>query len=239
MSLAFLLVVAGLIFGKGNVRGTEFSPTHFQLREFDFYELPGFQWQLTPIRRTAVVQDTAVYLRQKSLVDVPTGSPDRWDLVDIWRGSTRSTDDASLVTGVLEIPGQKDAYWQEWSADHPPLAAVLWPIIQTLARRELYVWIPDVFHLADAYTADSDMADSNMGDSATNHPQAFRQRIRDHLDQQYESMIRDLRQSDMQTAADELARQYALAPLVDPVSVADPQTPKNIKTMDQANPSSP
>ena len=70
LSSLLLFVVVRL---QGHVTGREFSPTHFRLREFSFYEIPLLHLQITPIKRSDVTPRSATYLRQKSLIRTPKG----------------------------------------------------------------------------------------------------------------------------------------------------------------------
>lgn len=220
-----LLVIGAITMTQGKVSGTEFSPTHFQARQFEFYELPGLQLQLTPIQRKSIVLDTAIYLTQKSLVNVPPGTPGRWDLVELTRGFDRLPDDASLLTEILAIGGGQTPRWQQWSQDHPAHASVLWPIVQTLARRELYVLIPDVFQIAISHTNDASSPSAKQ----------LRDQLADHLGRQYESLIQDLRQAGMTTAADELASQFNSEPLVSAPEIS-PHWQDDPATQDKSTP---
>ena len=48
----------------------------------------------------------------------------------------------------LEFQKGSDDYWRKWSIDHAKQARVLWPAIQELAQRELYILRPELFELA-------------------------------------------------------------------------------------------
>ncbi|MEM6778501.1 MAG: hypothetical protein AAF670_12655 [Planctomycetota bacterium] len=147
ITLVSVLMIAVLLFVMevwfGHVVGVEFEPNQFQVRSFQYYEIPWIQIQLTPIRRTVSSPETARYLTQNSLLG-PAGKP-RWDLVSVARsrGNPRFAD-AALLTDQLELERQGQAVWKKWSQDHPKLAAILWPRVASLARRELYLLIPDI-----------------------------------------------------------------------------------------------
>ena len=55
-SLIMVAVLFLLIRLQGHVRGVEFAPTHFQQREFSFFEIPLIHVQITPIRRSATTR---------------------------------------------------------------------------------------------------------------------------------------------------------------------------------------
>src|SRR6056297_2194037 len=123
---------------QGFVSGTEFSPTHFQQREFEFYEIPLLHWQITPIHRSAGTPPTATYIRQKSLIPAPMGVPSDWHLASHSRGlSEQKPADAQLLLWQLTLRADGDPFWRQWSIDHPQHAKLLWPWVQRLAEREL------------------------------------------------------------------------------------------------------
>jgi len=147
--IALLLLIFVVIQVQGSVKGMELSPDYFQQREFHFYEIPLLHLQLTPIRRIAETSSTGLYLRQHALINAPPGGPQQWHLVTLSRGLFRTTAaDAQLLGNQLQLEAGEQPYWRQWSIDHPELARVLWPKIQTLALRELYFLMPRLFELA-------------------------------------------------------------------------------------------
>lgn len=147
LTLLLLLIVRF----QGHVSGHEFSPSHFRQREFSFYEIPLIHLQITPIRRSGSTPATALYIRQSSLIKTPTGTPADWQLVSISRGITGTTPaDPQLLIDQMKLQQGGDYYWKQWSIDHAKNATVFWPIIQELAKRELYIVMPSIFELAQA-----------------------------------------------------------------------------------------
>lgn len=162
---------------QGYVEGTEFAPTHFQQRSFNFYELPLIHLQITPIKRRANTPKTAVHVRMTGLVKTAGGTPSTWHLVQINRGITGSTPaNADLLIEQLDLEHDGGHYWEKWSKDHVPLAKVLWPVIQKLAERELYILIPAAFEMAQLEQT----------------PQELQQNLDDYLKQQYLTLIQDM-----------------------------------------------
>ncbi len=134
---------------QGRVTGQEFSPTHFQVRKFSFYEIPLLHLQITPIKRSGNTPRSATYLRQTSLISKPQGPPTLWHLISITRGITGTTPgDAHLLVDQLTLTTDSNPFWRQWSIDHPQHAAQLWPLIQRLAERELYILTPGLLELA-------------------------------------------------------------------------------------------
>lgn len=80
--------------------------------------------------------------------------PSKWHLVSISRGPSTTPALASLLTEALELGGVGGQFWQTWTTNHPQCAGVLWPRVQQLAQRELYVLIPELLQLARTQPAD-------------------------------------------------------------------------------------
>lgn len=173
---------------QGRVSGVEFSPSHFQQREFEFWEIPWIHLQVSPIKRTSSTPVAARYIRQKSLITVPSGPPTQWHLVSIARGlSFPRPADGQLLTQHLSL-GSAPGFWGQWSQDHPQAAATLWPKVQQIALRELYVMLPQTLELAQ-----------QLGDSPD-----FAQRMDEHIRNEYATMIEQARAAGQTDLAAEL-----------------------------------
>lgn len=169
--------------------GKEFSPTHFQQRDFSFYEIPLIHLQITPIKRSGSTPRTATYLRQNSLITPGSGTPTTWHLVSISRGLTGTTPaDANLLIDQLNLQIKADEFWRTWSIDHPKRAKAFWNVIQKLALRELYILMPQLFELAQIDQT----------------PQQLQESLDDLLRRQYRGLILDMRAADRDQLADQL-----------------------------------
>ncbi len=207
IALCTVLTVSGaamLVAIKGNVRGTEFAPSHFQTRQFSFYEIPGLSWQITPIRRSNSTAPLTTQIRTKGWINVPRGrQPDSWHLVRLSRGPSTTPAVASLLVDAMKVGLPNQAFWRRWNRNHPGHAAVLWPIVQQLAERELYVLIPELMALARSFPGQDD-------------PTMLAIAIDDWLIDQYAGLVVDLRAADRPTLAgellDEALRDYPRAP---------------------------
>ena len=188
---AVVLVVVLLIViqTQGNISGSEFSPTHFQQRDFSFYEIPLIHLQISPIRRSDSSPSTAKFLRMKSLITAPKGKPAYWHLVKISRGiGGTNYADANLLIDQLLLNPDGDLYWKVWTKDHPKLASVLWPIIQKLAERELYILMPRVFEIVQTQQ----------------NPDQLQATIDSYLVEQYRELIQDMVAADRPELAKQL-----------------------------------
>ncbi|TWU56890.1 hypothetical protein Poly51_28080 [Rubripirellula tenax] len=194
LAATVLFVIVGflVIRTQGYVSGSEFSPSHFQKRDFSFYEIPLIHLQITPIKRSGTTPETAVYLRQTGLIPAATGNPDVWHLVTIQRGLTgRTPADAQLLTDQLELNTGSNPYWKQWCTDHPKLARELWPTIQKLADRELYILMPRMLEIAQ------------------NQPsiEALQTEIDKYLKREYAGLIADLKETGRNDLAEALRQE--------------------------------
>ncbi len=195
-----VVVLAAVLVFFGQVEGREFAPTHFQTRSFSYLEIPLLKLQITPVRRITQSSPLAAYLQTAGFIPRPPGQPTQWHLVEVDRaGALPAMADAQLLTAFLEhyrfgTTGGADLYWHTWSTDHPVLAAVLWPKVQQLAQRELYLLIPELFRIADRATAADPLA----------------REIDEYLKSGYAGLIVDLRDAGKTEVAESL-KQEAIA----------------------------
>lgn len=178
-ALIIVLFLTGVVAMFGRVGGREFSPTHFETRSFWFVEIPVLQLQVMPIRRTSQISRLSTYLATSGLIQRPHGPAAEWHLVELGRFAAQRPADAKLLTDFLEHRrgvGTGDLYWYQWSTEHPELAAILWPEVQKLAERELYLLVPELFQIAER----TDSADS------------FTAELHAALSDGYARLIRDL-----------------------------------------------
>ena len=189
----FTLILLAVVRLQGHVSGSEFSPSHFQIRGFSFYEIPLLHIQITPIKRSDLTPSTATYIRQKSLIpNPPKGPPQTWHLVTISRGISGTTPaDAKLLCDQLSLQADGNDYWRTWSVDHPQRAKRLWPIVQRLAERELYILIPGVLEIA----------------RIDQPPAKFSQQADRWLRREYANLVQDMREADRHALADELLKE--------------------------------
>ncbi len=148
-SVIVSLILAGIILIQGRVSGIEFSPHTFQERSFSFYEIPLLERQITPIRRKTLSNSTLLYLRINGFVTTSSNPTSQWDLVSLTRGFIGdSLSDAELLLSPLSLRVDDVSYWETWSEEQPEKARFFWPIAQKLAIRELYLFLPPLFEVA-------------------------------------------------------------------------------------------
>ena len=199
LAATLLVVLVGffVIRTQGHVSGSEFAPSNFQTRSFTFYEIPLLHLQITPIRRTISSSTTSTYLRQKGLINVGKGAPSRWHLLALSRGLTGTTPaDANLLSEQLTLKHGSDDFWRKWSIDHPSHAKILWPVVQKLAERELYVLLPAL--LERAAIVQDDTAQNVAGLQSV---------IDEYLQDEYARLIADMKEAGRTDLADELQKE--------------------------------
>ena len=188
-TIVTLLVVFLVVRTQGYVSGREFSPTHFQQRDFSFYEIPLLHIQITPIKRSSATPATAIYVRQNGLITTPAGTPKYWHIVSLSRGLTGTTPaDAGLLMDQMELGSSGDEYWRTWSKDHPQHAKILWPLIQKLSIRELYLLMPPLFELTQVEQT----------------PQELQAKLDERLQRDYVQLVQDMRDADRNDLAETL-----------------------------------
>lgn len=224
LALGAVIIVGslvGIVLLLGRVSGREFLPDRFEVRHFSFLEIPLLRVQVSPVRYTPTPSALARYLRTTGKVTPFTSEGeevrgDQWHLVELRRGDGAPLHaDAKLLVDFLYQPAdrslspagtagggpasskagpQRQHQWHQWSLEHPAQAAVLWPRVQRLAHRRLYLLIPDLFRIAEE----------------TQSGPALRAAIDALLRSRYEQMIAES-QSAGQHALAESIRQAALA----------------------------
>lgn len=147
LALPFLAIVLS----SGTARGVEFSPDLFKHRSFKYWAsplLPDDQigWRRTE-EWTSPLEDylhSNGYIKPVKTVDV------RWDLIKGFRPGVRGwSGGAKYMCQGLGCWGEGSEKWVTWSAQHPDLAAVLWPKVIDFARSGDYYAISWLFRHGD------------------------------------------------------------------------------------------
>lgn len=196
--IAFLTAVVAIF---GWVSGVEFSPTHFEARQFSFLEIPLLRLQISAIRRDRITPDLNNYLATSSLVSRPATPADTWHLVELQRWALAPVDgQAKQLTRCLDhqAPGGANAgsFWKDWSQQHPTAARILWPQVQTLACKGQYALIPEVLRIA-----------ARLGAS----PGVLGEELDRHITAETALWAADLRAAGYEQLADDWLRPYSPA----------------------------
>jgi hypothetical protein len=138
----------------GGVHGVEINPHTFARRSYSFYEIPLLRWQVRGIRREDVASTSVDFLAQQKYVAPTKGAPNVWHIVAGTRGvSAPVIGDADILVRYLEAQDAEDYHvYVKWSEKNPNLAKLFWPAVSRLAQEEEYLFIPDLFELAESAT---------------------------------------------------------------------------------------
>jgi hypothetical protein len=148
LGATLLVFIATVTFGA--VHGTEFCPQTFERRSYSYYEVPLIRLQVTGERHEDLTGDTAKSLLADKHITPVTGGEVDWHVLAGSRGTSgRRPGDAGILMLYLDATEDGSNFrWKHWSEQHKEAAAVLWPAVQQLAMRNLYVFVPDLFDLA-------------------------------------------------------------------------------------------
>jgi hypothetical protein len=152
LGATLLVFLATVMFG--GVHGTEFCPQTFERRSYSFYELPILHIQMTGERNDDLTGDTEKCITTNKFIPTPTSPKKDWHVLVGSRGTRlRRPGDAGILLQYLDAEESSNVYrWVAWSDKNNELAKVLWPAVQRLAIREMYVFLPEVFDLAKTAT---------------------------------------------------------------------------------------
>jgi hypothetical protein len=147
--LSVVVLIATFLFGQHG--GEEFCPDTFTRRSFYYFQIPLLGLQVTPILRDDTTNSLENYLLAHKLVPPNSTDNPRWDLVMARSAGSRLVrGDAEILCSYLDATNDnQNLYWQRWSNTHSEAAKVLWPLVAQLARQQLYLFVPELFELAD------------------------------------------------------------------------------------------
>lgn len=197
LGLTTAALLATLLFGL--IGGEEFCPDSFSRRSFHYYEVPLLGLQISPLNRDDQSSDLERYLVQRGYVTPVTGGPATWHLVYGTRsGVVNSRGDAAILCTYLDARDEDhNLVWKAWTEQHAAAAKVLWPLVAQVARRQLYLFVPELFDLARHATT----------------PDALDRQLRTALARQYRQLAAIQQQlGDVRTAAELLEQALVLAP---------------------------
>lgn len=152
LTLAAVTAYATFLFGR--VEGVEFTADAFSRRKFVFYEIPFIRIQASGIDRsdsTGPVEQFVISKKLVQLIQPSSTQPSlRWDLVSARKaGSETAFGEAGILCRYFDMRDAEGGHvWLAWSEKHPELARVIWPEVQKLAAKQLYVLIPALFQFA-------------------------------------------------------------------------------------------
>lgn len=131
------------------VRGTDFSPSRFCRRGWEFHRIPWLNIPITATVYSREPHELDAFLRQKKLVSGTSSSDLMGDGLDDWvlvraRSVNREwKGDAAILAEILDEQTENGkSIWLQWSRRHPQAAAILWPVVAETAASGLYYLIP-------------------------------------------------------------------------------------------------
>jgi hypothetical protein len=159
LTLVAVCLISVPLLQYGTVIGEEFSPGRFHRRSYHYWEIPLVHVQITPLKKQDETSGLEKYLLQQKLIRPANEAQPRWDLVKLRRGDREAPPgDALVLCRYLDQKNQEGEFvWLAWSKKQPQLAKVFWPAVAEAARRELYILVPELFHLAQSAAAPDEL----------------------------------------------------------------------------------
>ena len=159
ISIVALPVISIMVYGSGERSGKEFSPDDFMERRFSYNQTPLVNWVL----RKKTYSDSTPFVAKELIAEgliIPIRSKIKpWHLTsDSGSSVVVSHDcDARFLTEMLdEIGDDNESYfWLQWNEKYPKSAKIFWPMIADLARKEMYLKIPEVLDWASEVESDN------------------------------------------------------------------------------------
>jgi len=151
ISTVGVLTLGAVTFYTASTRytGTEFSPYSFQIRDFSYQSnlFSAFGRGVTTVDAGAPCSSTDIMKHLTNATQTPVALA-RWDLVrtESGVGSLPYLGEAAILVNSIKVHDflSNEVAWERWSADHPKLAAILWPAIQQMAIHHAYFVIPEL-----------------------------------------------------------------------------------------------
>lgn len=152
--LVFTLSMLGICFlglitymSYASVQGVEFSPNTFSHRQFNYYRLPFTKARLsaTTLQTTKSTASADVLKHLQTLPGVTV-----WHVASATQYREEFFPAKVLHDSLSERNADGKDYWGAWSNANSQRAAVLWPLIQQAAYRELYFAIPGMLECAES-----------------------------------------------------------------------------------------
>ena len=152
----FIAMLGGIyLVSNSSLSGREFSPDLFQQREFRYLMIPG-----TRIRLTATTLGTSSSPCTKHILNNlrKSNQPVEWQVLEANRGGITEKRGPEILFDYLTFKNADGHnYWDEWSFRNPNLAAVLWPVVQQAAMRDLYFCVPDLMRTAESVAGPAEL----------------------------------------------------------------------------------
>lgn len=159
--LGYLLVGVGAVLGVtlaglvavvafGSRHGTEICLETLERRSYSYYEAPLLGIQLTGAKYLELPDPLAELFLSEGFFVEPPAQKKSWRLVESYFSAAEGPEtDAKILTRYLDAhDASHEQPWLAWSKQNLPLAHTLWNAVAALARRDLYLHIPELMDLS-------------------------------------------------------------------------------------------
>jgi len=129
------------------IYGEEFCPQLFQKREFSYWRIPGTKVRVSQTTLTPGVSPSS----KDILLHLPTNFQTDWQVATVRQGTFSKEFGPKILIDLLQSNNADGVnLWDAWSFRNPGHAALLWPLVQQIAQKEMYFCIPDLLSNSDA-----------------------------------------------------------------------------------------
>ena len=123
------------------IQGEEFCPQLFQKREFSYWRIPGTKVRVSQTSLTPGVSPSSKDILQY----LPAISQTDWQVTRVRQGAVaKDFGPTILIERLQTINADGVNFWDAWSFHNPKHAALLWPLVQQIAIKEMYFCIPEL-----------------------------------------------------------------------------------------------
>lgn len=145
-AMGFLIAVAWFL-SWCSIHGTEFCPNTFQARSFSYSRIPGTRILLS----STTLQNTRSIALPDVLKHLPTvNRPIAWHVASVSSSPQEQHAAGILIDAFEQRSADGSDFWGAWSFRNPSLAAILWPMVQSIAFQQLYDCLPEILEMAES-----------------------------------------------------------------------------------------
>lgn len=160
LGVAGLLLLFGLPYFAMSIaiHGEEFCPQLFQKRDFSYSRIPGSNFRISSTTLSPAVSPCSKAVLQH----LPTSSQTDWQVSTVQQGSFSKEFGPKILIDQLQANNADGLnLWDAWSFRNPKHAALLWPLVQQVALKEMYFCIPDLLQNSNP-TLDLETFEKNL-----------------------------------------------------------------------------
>lgn len=149
LGVAALILIFGLPYFAISIgiHGEEFCPQLFQKRDFSYSRIPGTNFRISSTTLTPAVSPSSKAVLQH----LPTNSQTDWQVSSVQQGSFSKEFGPKILIDHLRANNADGLnLWDAWSFHNPKHAALLWPLVQQVALKDMYFCVPDLLQNSNA-----------------------------------------------------------------------------------------